>query len=69
MLECYEKGKALQRERSGYLANLKVGKKSEICFVSGGNDIYTIEELINNFGYDAKTLINQRLVLLIEDEI
>jgi hypothetical protein len=68
MLKSYEKGQALQVEKSGYLASLQVGKNSEICFVSGDEDIYTMEELINRFGYDAKSLINQRIVFSIENE-
>ena len=58
----------LQKERSGYLAKLRAGRKSEVCFVSGDNDIQTIEELINSFGYTAESLLNKRVVISIEDE-
>ena len=58
----------LQRECSGYFAKLKVGSEGEICFVSGDNDIHTIGELINNFGYTAESLLDIRVVISIEDE-
>jgi len=58
----------LQRERTGYFAKLEVDGKSEVCFVSGDNDIYTIEELINNFGYTVESLLNKRIIISIEDE-
>lgn len=67
MLKCYKKEEALQVERSGYLAHLQVGKNVAICLVSGDNDIYTIEELINCFGYGAESLMNTRIVISIEN--
>ena len=58
---------ALQQERSGYFAMLNVNGKSEVCFISGDNDIQTMEELINNFGYTVSSLLNRRIVISIED--
>jgi len=56
----------IQKMLSGHFARLNVNGKSEVCFVSGGNDMQTIDELIMAFGYEPKSVINERVIISIE---
>jgi len=60
----------MQKECSGYFADLlDVGSgKKILCFVSDGNDISTILELVNHLGYSAEATIGKMVVISIESE-
>jgi len=63
----YDKSQGIiQKERIGYFARLNVNGKTEICLVSGDQDIQTIDELIMLFGYSPESMINERVIISIE---
>ena len=52
---------------SGYFTKLQTGGKLEICFVTEKSDLITIDEIIQDAGYDPESVLERKLLITIED--